>query len=140
MKLSLPYLYRLQTKFAKVMFLHVSVILSTGGGGILACIAGLQTHTQGRKFRGLAGGGSPGPHPGGVGISACTEAEPPPPPSRRLLLQAVRILLECLYFTKISRKFWFVPGRGKLHICRTTQKALMSVFFLVLQFTLLAQY
>ena len=79
MKLSLPYLYRLQTKFAKVMFLHVSVILSTGGGGILACIAGLQTHTQGRKFRGLAGGGSPGPHPWGVGIPACTEAEPPPP-------------------------------------------------------------
>ena len=30
--------YRPQTKFAKVMFLHLSVILSTGGGG--ACVAG----------------------------------------------------------------------------------------------------
>ena len=32
--------YRPQTKFPKVMLLHVSVILSTGGGG------GLQAHTQ----------------------------------------------------------------------------------------------
>ena len=49
--------YRPQTKFAKVMFLHVSVILSTGGigiggvgwygGGMPACLAGLQAHTQG---------------------------------------------------------------------------------------------
>ena len=54
--------YRPQTKFAKVMFLHVSVILFTGGGGvgipaclaggITACLAGLQ-------------GGSPGQHPEG---------------------------------------------------------------------------
>ena len=44
------YFYRPQTKFEKVMFLHVSVILSTGGaipaciaGGIPACLAaGLQ--------------------------------------------------------------------------------------------------
>ena len=51
-------------EFAKVMFLHVSVILSTGerGGGIPACLA-----------TGLGGGGwhpsmscrFPGPHPGG---------------------------------------------------------------------------
>ena len=57
------YFYRLQTKFAKVMFLHVSVILSTGGGGVVdpsmpcsrsrggggipACLAGFQAHTQG---------------------------------------------------------------------------------------------
>ena len=33
--------YRPQTKFAKVMFLHVSVILSGGGGAAIpACIAG----------------------------------------------------------------------------------------------------
>ena len=39
--------YRPQMKFAKVMFLHMSVILFTGGCGIPACIAGLQAHTQG---------------------------------------------------------------------------------------------
>ena len=40
--------YRPQMKFAKVMFLHMSVILFTGGVcGIPACIAGLQAHTQG---------------------------------------------------------------------------------------------
>ena len=72
------------------MFLHVSVILSTVGGcipaciagGIPACLAGLSRHTprgevegsgQGGlqaphprgKLRGLALGWSPGPHPGG---------------------------------------------------------------------------
>ena len=51
--------YRPQRKFAKVMFLHMSVILSTGGGGIPACIAGGIPAC----FAGL--GGSPGPHPGG---------------------------------------------------------------------------
>ena len=45
-------IYRPQTKFAKVMFLHVSVILSTGprgggfGGGIPACLAGHMTNQQ----------------------------------------------------------------------------------------------
>ena len=74
--------YRLQTKFAKVMFLRVSVILFTGGypsmqcrwypsmhcrspgGGIPACLAGLQAHTQWGSW-GVWPGGSPGPHPGG---------------------------------------------------------------------------
>ena len=47
--------YRPQTKFAKVMFLHVSVILSRGG--IPACLAVLQAHTRGGgRLRGLAGG------------------------------------------------------------------------------------
>ena len=43
------YFYRPQTKFAKVMFLHVSVILSTGGacmvapgGGVCGCSAGVR--------------------------------------------------------------------------------------------------
>ena len=40
---------------------------------------------------------SPGPHPGEVCILACTEADPPN--SRRLLLRAVRILLECILVT-----------------------------------------
>ena len=34
-------------------------------GGIPACLAGFQALTQGRSLRGLAKGGSPGPHPGG---------------------------------------------------------------------------
>ena len=42
------------------MFLQVSVILFWGGGGIPACIVGLQAHTQGGgggELRGLAWGG-----------------------------------------------------------------------------------
>ena len=41
--------YSPQTKFAKVVFLHLSVSHSVhmGGGGIPACLAGLQAHTQG---------------------------------------------------------------------------------------------
>ena len=90
------------------MFLHVSVILFTWGGGgipacivggitsylaaglqqrgggISACLAGLQAHTQvevegSGQGRGLhpTPGGSPGPHLGVGGIPACTEADPP---------------------------------------------------------------
>ena len=47
------------------MFLQVSVILFWGGGGIPACIVGLQAHT--REVGGVEGsglGGSTGPHPG----------------------------------------------------------------------------
>ena len=72
--------YRPQTKFAKVMFLHVSVILFTGGrvsrpipegkfGGSEQG-RGLQAHTQEGSWGGLAGG-SPGPYPGGrLGVLA----------------------------------------------------------------------
>ena len=48
--------YRPQTKFAKVMFLQVSVILSTGGacmvarGGVRGCLGG--------SMHGCSGGGS----------------------------------------------------------------------------------
>ena len=59
--------YRPPTKFAKVMFLYVSVILSGRG---------LQAHTQG-EVGGLARGVSR-PRPGGPGggcIPACTEAD-----------------------------------------------------------------
>ena len=80
--------YRPRTKFAKVMFLHVSVILFTGG---------LQAHTQGEVEGSGWGQGFPGPYPGEVGvwlwgvgapdlgvswprqgmcIPACTEADP----------------------------------------------------------------
>ena len=70
------YFYRPQTKIAKVMFLHVSIILSTGGSpgpypgggwGVWTRSGGLQAHTQGRGWG--SGWGSP----------ACTEAEPPLP-------------------------------------------------------------
>ena len=67
---------------------------------------GLETHTQGAPGPHPGGGlqahprGAPGPHLGGVYrptpggcILACTEADIPP---RRLLLRAVRILLECI--------------------------------------------
>ena len=73
--------YHPQMKFAKVMFLHVSVILSTGGwvGGIPACIAGgaglggwypsmpcnFPGPHPGGKLRDLARGRSRGPHPRG---------------------------------------------------------------------------
>ena len=117
-----------QTKFAKVMFLHVSVILSRGEG-IPACLAGLQAHTQGEvegsgwgvsrptpmeKLRDLAGGGSTGPHMGGVSRPWPTQGgvypnmhRGRPSPSRRLLLRVVRILLECilvwsLYFCSVA--------------------------------------
>ena len=60
--------YRPQTKFAKFMFLHVSVC--PRGGGIPACLAGLQGGVSRSTPRGVSRprpgvGGSPGPHPGG---------------------------------------------------------------------------
>ena len=77
--------YRPKRSWDKVMFLHVSVILfmagvvsqhalqvvsqhalqvSRGLGCIPACLA-VSRPTPGGSFRGLTGGGSPGPHPGG---------------------------------------------------------------------------
>ena len=62
----------------------------------------------------LGGGGYPGPHLGGVVqahtqggcILACTEADPP---IRRLLLWAVRILLECILVLRCCRFSVSVP-------------------------------
>ena len=71
-------IYRL---LATVMFLHVSVILSTEGGGVPAP-------------RGACSGGMRGP---GVAWSGgCLVRGGWRPPSRRLLLRMVRILLECI--------------------------------------------
>ena len=66
------------------MFLQVSVILFWGGG-IPACIVGLQAHTRGvGGVEGSGLGGSPGPHPGrgvegsglgGGGFHAHTQGE-----------------------------------------------------------------
>ena len=84
--------YRPQTKFAKVMFLHMSVILCTGGGGVVSQHAlqvvsqhalqptpgrGLQVHTWGSPGSHLGGGVSRPTPRGCVCIPACTEADPP---------------------------------------------------------------
>ena len=75
------YFYCPQTKFAKVMFLHMSVCPRGAGGGIPACLAGLRM-----------GGGVyasmpcrfPGPHPRGSlkglarGVSKPTPVSPGP--------------------------------------------------------------
>ena len=63
----------------------------TRGGSRSTPKGGLQAHTRG-GLQAHTQGVSPGPHLGGC-IPACTEADPP---SRRLLLRAVRILLECI--------------------------------------------
>ena len=101
--------YRLQRSWGKVIFSEACVknfvcrgCLGTGPGEAL----------------GVWPGGSPGPHlgevggspqargcPGSGGIPACTEADTPP--SRRLLLRAVHILLECFLV------FQFGFGRTK---------------------------
>ena len=91
--------YRSQLSWGKVMFLHVSVILFTGGGGIPACLAaGLRgwvvsqhalqvsrpTPSQGGSWR-VWPRGSPDPHPGGSpgphqgGLQAHTQGWSPGP-------------------------------------------------------------
>ena len=108
--------YRPQTKFANVMFLHVSVILSTGDGwerapgpypgggglggsgwgwGVSSPIPRGEVERSGvGGLQAQAQGGSTDPGlPGGLCIPACTEADTP---TRRLLLRTVRILLECI--------------------------------------------
>ena len=79
-------------KFAKVMFLHLSVSHSVhGGGGVVVSQHALQVSrpTPKGEVEGSGLGGCPDPHPGG-GLSW------PDTPSRWLLLRAVRILLECI--------------------------------------------
>ena len=76
------------------------------GGGLLTGVAWCQggvpgpggVCSQGGAWSwGVCPGGMPGPWGGllwGVGIPACTEADPPG--ERQLLLRTVRILLECI--------------------------------------------
>ena len=89
-KQNTSYLYRPQRSWGKVMFLHVSVILFTGGGssgphpgevegsGLGAFPGPHQGGSPGPHLEGClqanTWGGSPGPHQGG--IAACTEADP----------------------------------------------------------------
>ena len=115
---------------------HVSRILFRGGAGVVSQHAsqvpgphpggswgvwpgvGLQAHTHGGSW-GVWPGGSPGPHPGcnwGVwpgGVSRPTPGMYPSmhwgrhPPRRRLLLRAVRILLECILVSSMLLCEWY---------------------------------
>ena len=109
--------YRPQTKFAKVMFLHVSVILSKAGGceGVVSQHA-LQVVSQ-HALQQVSGGVSQHalqvfrPTPGGLSrptprgcIPACTEADSAHP--GRLLLRALRILLGCILVHDVFHEWW----------------------------------
>ena len=63
------YYYRPQTKFAKVMFLQVSVILSTGGRAWLPRGGGMRGYSGG--MRGCSGGACM-VAPGGGGVRGCS--------------------------------------------------------------------
>ena len=65
------------------MFLHVSVILSTGGGWYPSMSCRSPGPHPGGRLRGLAGG-SPGPHPGGKLKGLAFGGWPGPHPGRRL--------------------------------------------------------
>ena len=108
--------------FAKVIFLHLSVILFTGGGclglGPVGCLPREVSRPRPGGCSGPGPGGvclgvsrprsmgvqaqargcpGPGPGPGGcVSQHALRQTPPTPPPSRQLLLQRVRILLESI--------------------------------------------
>ena len=70
--------YRPQTKFVKVMFLQVSLILSTAGWyPSMPCSAGVSRPTPREEVEG-SGGGVSRPTPEGMCIPACTEADPYP--------------------------------------------------------------
>ena len=116
--LHIIHIYRPQKKFAKVMFLHVSVILSRGGYPSMHCRflstgdGGVVSQRAFQVSRSLAWGQSPGPPWGGSSEVWGGVSKPTPMgklrsitwgvsrPSRQLLLRPVRILLECI-------PFWF---------------------------------
>ena len=94
--------YRPQQSWGKAMFLHVYVILFTGGGGSASVHAGIQPPPGTRHPP--PGPGTPqeqtsppGPGPSGPG----TPRDQTPPPEQSMLEytvneRAVRILLECI--------------------------------------------
>ena len=101
----MSHFYRPQTKFAKVMFLHVSVIMSTGVGGLPHCMLGYTSsgpeagtpHDQRQVPPRTRGRYPPGPEAGTPPEQTPLGAEPP---SQCMLgdtgnKRAVRILLEC---------------------------------------------
>ena len=87
---------------SKVMFLHLSVILFTGGGGICVqrgfCRGGLCPGMTGVSVQGISGGGGLCPGTRGifqsrVSVQGGLCQRPPPPPYGKEW--AARILLEC---------------------------------------------
>ena len=110
----LPSCYRPQMKFAKVMFLHLYVILFTGG---------MSRPTPRGRLGGLAGGPTPGggprPRPiGGVSQHALRQTLTP---SIWLLLRTVRILLECiLVFYEVCVFYWITDFWTHLLQCKLT--------------------
>ena len=70
------------------------VCLGPGPGGVGVCPEGVSRPRPGDWGGGLS-------RPGGVCIPACTETDTPAP-SRRLLLRAVHILLECILVFSIN--------------------------------------
>ena len=102
------YIYRPQTKFAKVMFLHVSVIQSIEGYPSMPCKVVSQHALQvsrgvsmptpeGGVSRPTPRGRVSRPTPGGVCVPACTEADPT---CGWLLPRVVQILLERILVEK----------------------------------------
>ena len=111
------YFYRPQTKFAKVMFLHLSVILFTGGVCLSACwdttTSSLPPPRTRHTPRPCTHPWDQTPHgadrPGTRHPPTPQEQTPHPSPgSRRLLLRTVHILLECILVlcTVVIYSFW----------------------------------
>ena len=128
--------YRLQTKFAKVMFLHMSVcpggisqhalqvvsqhaLQQVWGGWYPSMPCRFPGPHPGGKLRGILPGGSPGPHQRGKlrgsgqggGLQAHTQGWSIPActeadPPQQLLLWAVRILLECILVCESFHFTW----------------------------------
>ena len=112
---------------------YPSMPCSRSPGGIPACLASFQAHTQGEKWSSLAWGGvsrptpvgrggSPGPHPVGStptprGLQAHTQGGLQADSPRRILLRAVRILLECILV---------IMERILRHFCMTKEAILNS--------------
>ena len=132
--------YRPQTKFAKVMFLHVSVILSTGReggclgpdpGGRLGVLARGVSRSRpgGSRPWGGPGLGGPGLGPGGRCIPACTETDPP--------LQMATAAdgthptgMHSFFVIFFCRHVWTVPSVTIQHISKVvlmTQKVCVAI-------------
>ena len=90
--------YRPQTKFEKVMFLHLSVSHSVHRGSPTQGVSRLKMEGWGVLQAHTWGGVSRPTSRGRRGIPACR------PPSRRLLLRAVSILRECIFVLQCLSK------------------------------------
>ena len=99
---------------------------------------GLQAHTQGGSWGVWPGGSRPTPGgvsrptPRGVCIPACTEAEPPPP-LRWLLLQVVRILMECILVLHSFSHVWICNEQLMFKILR------FQTFYSILSFCVILE-